>query len=529
MAGPLTETNPMVEQAAGGLPSVQALMQNMLQQGQQKQDYLAQQQAAYNRDMERYAQMVEQSRQPESNEAAMWGSMANAAAKVRPEVGNLGAMLGAVGGAYGGFQDQQQQMNLKNQADLTKLRQAEVRALESKDQNAAMLKALTGGGKSGMNPVVKVVDGKLMKYDPLTNSTEVLSGSQDQIKRNLYTTFFNAAVKNEMPNPEMYAMQQMEQALAQFGGTAVKGDANAIPGVRSSLPKPEILTDNAEQPSLKFDVSSLSQEDRDLARRLISRYQANPNEGTKLQVAKALEGLFTSGGIKPTDQAQVMTYPDKPKKEATLESSKAGAKMYAESFDTNVLKPMEAFQDTARIMQDFNNLGAMQSALKNGKLKEFMTGETGKWALSVLPENSDLRKGIANAQEAEKLTAGMVNKVLLAAKGVQTEGDAQRARSQVTSIGTDPDANKYLEAYVNETARQLKMREQSGLEHKSRTGNWEGYDTAWSNNPIMKEAKGSVKKLGSQWIGLTQYIEKFQSKYPDASASDAIASWNRVK
>ena len=139
MAGPLTQTNPMVEQAAGGNASVQELLQNMMQQGQQRQSYLEQQQAAYNRDMERYAQMVEQSRQPEANEAAMWGSMAGAAAKVRPEVGNLGQMLGAVGGAYGGFQDQQQQMNLKNQADLTKLRQAEVRALETKDQNAAMM------------------------------------------------------------------------------------------------------------------------------------------------------------------------------------------------------------------------------------------------------------------------------------------------------------------------------------------------------------------------------------------------------
>lgn len=203
--------------------------------------------------------------------------------------------------------------------------------------------------------------------------------------------------------------------------------------------------------------------------------------------------------------------------------------MYAESFNTDVLKPLQSFQDTNRIMQDFNNLGAMNAALKNGKLKEFMGGETGKWATSFLPEDSDLRKGISNAQEAEKLTQQMVNKILLAAKGVQTEGDAQRARSQVTSIGIDPDANKYIEAFIGETARQLKLREQSGLAHKSKTGNWEGYDQAWQNNPLMKEAKGSVKKLGSQWIGLTQYVDKFKAKYPEATDSDAVASWNRVK
>ena len=32
MAGPLTQTNPMVEQAAGGNASVQELLQNMMQQ-----------------------------------------------------------------------------------------------------------------------------------------------------------------------------------------------------------------------------------------------------------------------------------------------------------------------------------------------------------------------------------------------------------------------------------------------------------------------------------------------------------------
>jgi hypothetical protein len=157
-----------------------------------------------------------------------------------------------------------------------------------------------------------------------------------------------------------------------------------------------------------------------------------------------------------------------------------------------------------------------------------MAGDTGKWALSFLPQDSDLSKGIANAQEAEKLTAQMVNQILLAAKGVQTEGDAQRARSQITQIGSDPDANAYVEAYVTETARQLKMREKMGREHKNKTGTYEGYDDAWQASPIMTDAKGSVKKIGSKWIGLTQYIDKFRSKYPSATDNDAVASWNRM-
>lgn len=534
MAGPLSSTqqNPMVQQASGGNGALADLMNTMLTGSQQRQSYLQQQQEAYNQEMEQYAQMVRDYRTPESTEAQKWGTMAKAAAGTAPMVGNLGAMLGNVGGAYGDFQAQRQAQDLKNQAQLTQMKQQEVRALEMRDQNAAMLRALGGGSKSGMNPTIKVVDGKLVKYDPLTQSTEVLTGSQDQIKKDLFKTFFTAAVKNEVPNPEEYATQQMEKTLAGFGGTTVKGEANAIPGVKASIP--DQVEANAPSGSLKWDISGLSPEDKELALRVIERYKANPNEGTQLQAAKILNELTSNGRLKPSAEQPAapsagMSYINQPKREGEKESSKEGAKMYAESFNTDVLKPLQSFQDTARIMQDFNNLGEMNVALKNGKLKEFMAGETGKWAASFLPEGSDLKKGIANAQEAEKLTASMINKILLAAKGVQTEGDAARARSQVPAVGTDPEANKYIEAYINETANQLKLREQYGLAHKRETGNWEGYDNNWKNSPIMKDARGSVKRIGSQWIGLTQYIDKFKAKYPEATDADAVTSWNKVK
>lgn len=538
MQGGLNQMNPAAEIAGGGNPAQTQLFQQMMDSADKKQSYLEQQQSAYNADMEKYAQMVQQSQQPNSREAQMWGTMAGAASSVAPTWGNIGAMLGRTGEAYGNQQAQEQQLNLKNQADLTKTRQAEVRALEGKDQQAAMLKALYGGNK-GLNPVIKVVDGKMIKYDPVSGTTEVLSGSQDQIKKDLFKTFYQSAVKNEMSDPEAYAMQQVEKALAQFGGTTVTGKTNAIPGTLSAAGDddftlhPKTLGGNYGKGSVTLHggvVDMLSPDDAGLASRLINRINSNPaaakNDTQRLEEILA---KYQGGAPASVLGAGPLAYPDKAKKGAREESYKEGAKMYGKSFEENVLAPAQAFQDTGKIMQDFNALGEMQNALKNGKLKEFMAGETGKWAMSFLPDNSDLRKGIANAQEAEKLTSGMVNKILMAAKGVQTEGDAQRARQQVTSVGIDPDANKYMEAYINETARQLKMREQSGLTHKDKTGSWEGYDQAWQASPIMKEAKGSVKKLGNSWIGLTQYIGKFKEKNPDATDSDAITSWNRVK
>jgi len=53
----------MVPGASGGNSMVSDMFRNMLDSSQQKQSYLERQQKAYNDEMEKYAQMVEQSQQ----------------------------------------------------------------------------------------------------------------------------------------------------------------------------------------------------------------------------------------------------------------------------------------------------------------------------------------------------------------------------------------------------------------------------------------------------------------------------------
>lgn len=332
--GALSQINPMAATAGGGNELQTQLFQQMLDSSQKKQSYLEQQQAAYNADMEKYAQMVQQSQQPGSREAQMWGSMAGAASSVAPTWGNIGQILGKTGEAYGNFNAQEQQLNLKNQSDLTKLRQAEVRALESKDQMAQLYKTMYGG--KGASPVVKVVDGKMIKYDPVTGQTEVLSGSQDQIKKDLFKTFYNAAVKNEMADPETYAQQQVDKALAQFGGTAVAGKTNAIPGTSSTLPQEEApqplgIGDRAAKDGVDIAgplADTLSPEDAALAGRLITRINANPasaaNDIARLEQMLAKYRKSTVSGGAP------LAYPDKPAKAMQIETGKVAGKALGE-------------------------------------------------------------------------------------------------------------------------------------------------------------------------------------------------------
>lgn len=346
----------MVPTAAGGNTTLSDMLSGVLKQSQDKQSYLQQQRAAYDREMEKYAQQVAQMNTAPEEDAAPWGAMANAASTVAPTWGNMGAMLGRIGGAASEARERSAANKLQAQQQLVKSRQDEVRSLEARDQNVALLKAMTGGAKS-TSPIVKVVDGKWMKHDPVTNETTVLSGSQDQIKAKLFQTFFNRAIENEMPNPEVYAQEQTEKALTQFGGTTVTGPSNNIPGVKSAEPAPKISMQITPQEQTKRDAAAtriqggeqddslqpwpkmptepaqadpeLSKEDAATATRLIARIKANPQ-------AAAKDTATLNNIMQKYENAPALQYLDKPKRkleEAT--GAEAGKALGQEHSDLN--------------------------------------------------------------------------------------------------------------------------------------------------------------------------------------------------
>lgn len=338
MQGALTQTNspaePMADTAAGGVTGVGDMFKSLLANSQAKQDYLAQQQAAYNADMQKYAQMVEQSQQPDYNAAARWGSMAQAASEVAPTWGNMGAMIGQVGGAYGASRGLENAAAIRNQGDLAKMRQTELRALEASNQNNALVKAMYGGNK-GMNPTIKVVDGKLIKYDPTTDTTEVLSGSQDQVKSRMFSTFYKARVAQEDPNATENAQADVDRTLAQFGGTTVTGKSNNIPGVSSVSEQPSSAgADNSISvaPSL---AEMLSPTDRDAAARLVTRINANPQAAKNdLATLQKLILKYDERVQKPPSNtlpsAAPMTYIDKPKRKMEEATGEVAGKALGE-------------------------------------------------------------------------------------------------------------------------------------------------------------------------------------------------------
>jgi len=426
--------------------------------------------------------------------------------------------------------------------------------LQRRKDAQALLLGQSRAGNRGTWQTKTLDDGSVYRWNTGTGEEKFIPATMSKAWQAAQLEGYKRAGELRMPNPEEYAANYADQVVGSAPRQPNPIRGATAPGTQPAAPANQTLGVGAQQrPAIPAqgmppgEMGGMPQEGQlDLGgaqgvealpdgvqaeiARLVNRLQANPSPELHRNTMQRLYQLQKQyGGAQvPTVGRRVLNYDNVAKFEGKAETEKASAKNYAALFDENVAKPAAAFTNTGKIMQDFNQLGQMKSALKAGKLKEYMAGDGGKWALSLLPPGSDLSKGIANAQEAEKLTAGLVNQILMAAKGVQTEGDAQRAKSQIPSVGMSDEANKYIESYVTETARQLKLRERIGLEHKNATGSFEGYDDVWTSSPIMTKAKGSVKKVGSNFIGLTQYLAKYREKYPDRTEEDAINSWNKV-
>lgn len=313
--GGLAQANPAASVAGGGNVLQTQMFEQMMAKGNADQDYLTQMRKVRDAEMQNYVQQVHQSQLPENNEAQMWGDMAGAASSVAPTWGNIGAMLGKTGQAYGQHQAMEQAQNIKSQQDLVKEYTAEVRSLEGKNQQASLIKAMYGGNK-GANPTIKVVDGKLIKYDPISGTTEVLSGSQDQIKAKLLKTFFDRRSENEDPDALINAQKDVEVTLSKFGGTTVTGKDNAIPGTQTTgqIAPARVTAAAGDVPEIAPSLQQeLSTSDAATAQRLIARIQANP--ATAPNDTATLEKLLMKYQPAATSEgAPKMPYLDKPQR-----------------------------------------------------------------------------------------------------------------------------------------------------------------------------------------------------------------------
>lgn len=417
-ASPLTLVGAQQTGAPNPAQSPMSALQTMaLDRMGKGQTYLDQQQEAYNRDMAQYAQMVEQSRLPENNEAAKWGAMAGAASSVEPTWGNIGSILGKTGQAYGGFQEQQQQQGLKNQGDLTKMRQAEVRALESKDQMAQLLKGQLPKPPNWIQ--FKDDAGNLIIMDKSVgpSSQQIVPAANRKLYEEALKIGARIAKDHDEPDPEAFAVQYAKSVIEKAPGSKVAVTTEQPPTVPLgatgpvTAPKPaggaatnldDVTQEVAKEKQAYADsrtpeeatvhqqnllqlsqyISGLPQAQQDEVNRNLQRYIANQNPGT----LKGLESSLTRVGALPAQTQAVAAGNRETAVEAAKEHAKMGNEIAARS--TN-------FQNMATMLDNVQeDLKGMQpgSPIEPGKLANFKSG-TLAWmkamGVPLTPEGED--------------------------------------------------------------------------------------------------------------------------------------------
>jgi hypothetical protein len=441
IAGGLTQ----VGAAAEGKPDpalnpMAALQAQALEQGKAKQTYLEQQQAAYNKDMTQYAQMVEQSRAPANNEAAMWGAMANAASSVAPTWGNLGAMIGKTGAAYGGFQEQQQAQDLKNQGELTKTRQAEVRALEARDQSAALTRALTPARANWIQ--FKDDSGNLIIMDKSVgpSSQQIVPASSRSLYEKALSIGAKLAHDTDEADPAGFAIAYARNAIAQAPGAKVSAGATQLPttplagqlpavtppgqapaaaratpltatppgqqpredwnrmaGETLAIEQKAVETDNARPQDVETHKQNVQQllehiktlpldQQQDVMRNY-ARYITNPNAGT----LKGVETSLTRAGALPAQTRATA--------EGNIETSKLAAKEHAKMGE-EISARSTNFQNMSRLLDNIDDdLKGLKPGgpIEPGKLANFNSGALSWMKAMGVPLSAEGEAAVANA------------------------------------------------------------------------------------------------------------------------------------
>jgi len=365
--GPLAQVSPaavIVPVAAGGNKFQEDLMNSILANSKQKQDYIQQQQLAYENEMRQYSQQVAASRDPDSsaNKAGLWGSIAAGAAQLPNTWGNMGAMIGNMGAAAGQFAQGKQQRDIENQKALTHSREANLRSAQPAAQQSAMLRALSpGGGSRGTWQAKTLDDGSTYRWNTATGEEKIIPATKSRAWEAARKQAYDYAVKNERADADTYAENYADQVV---GGapkqpsdiverqTGMKPPApSAVPSVPSAVstmqvtPQEQAIRDVAakriqagEQDGTLPDAPAnaevadvvLSPEDAALARRLMARIQANPAATTNdTATLNKMMQKYEKG-------APAMSYIDKPlRKLEEATGAEAGKALGQEHSDLN--------------------------------------------------------------------------------------------------------------------------------------------------------------------------------------------------
>lgn len=129
-------------------------------------------------------------------------------------------------------------------------------------------------------------------------------------------------------------------------------------------------------------------------------------------------------------------------------------------------------------------------------------------------------------QQVRPLLAKIANDRLLMAKGVQTEGDAQRAYNEFVKITDTQAAADFMYAWTEELANRAKFKDEVYRRAAENEGTMQKGKDWWGQTDYSQTAP--VALLNGKPYSYTSWRNAFLKRNPDASLTDAVEQWNKL-
>lgn len=208
----------------------------------------------------------------------------------------------------------------------------------------------------------------------------------------------------------------------------------------------------------------------------------------------------------------------------TVERKEIG-KVQARRFE-NIIKEGENATRILSTVNQFDNIDVQTGALEPAKVATAAVFKS-----LGLDSIANSIANVTNAQALQSLTNRAVNDALNAASGVQTDGDAARARKTVVSLAGDPRANKFISATIKAVALRQQSRANfiSGLVD-SGANTFSQANVEW--NKFIKKNPSLSSIVKNPATGLPLYFHEFEQtarqNNPGVSQQEINNAWRDV-
>lgn len=147
-------------------------------------------------------------------------------------------------------------------------------------------------------------------------------------------------------------------------------------------------------------------------------------------------------------------------------------------------------------------------------------------AMSAIGLDGKMVNEAQSLQQVRPILAKIANDRLLMAKGVQTEGDAQRAYNEFVKITDTQAAADFMYAWTEELANRAKFKNNVYRQSAESEGTWNKGQDWWNKTDYAKAAPVAILN-GKPWT-YTKWRDAFAKANPDASHTELINEWNRL-